>query len=151
MPSSRDVGVAVPSDEPKTGLGSLFEKYDRYRATPNQPAGRSRQDQERAGNRPLARDPKQRAVELERLGRHMEAAAAFEDAGMPERALHNWREAGQYEKALPLATGKTEADLKWMIRAEKLMARRPQGIQDRLEDAERKRLGKAMRLPRPKR
>lgn len=69
---------------------------------------------------------------------------------MPQDALRNWREAGEYEKALVHAEGKTRADLQWMIRAEKLMERRPDGIQDRLEMAERKRLGRAMRLPRPR-
>ena len=91
-----------------------------------------------------------RGVELESLGRHAEAAAAFEAAGMPHAALRNWREAGEYEKALPHASGRTKVDLQWLIRAEKLMQRRPEGIQDRLEPAERKRLGKAMRMPRPR-
>ena len=97
------------------------------------------------------RDPGQLAVEFERVGRHSQAAAAFEEAGMPLHALRNWREAGEYEKALPHAKGQTKADLQWMIRAEKLMHRRPEGIQDRLEAAERKRLAKAMRMPMPRR
>ena len=96
-----------------------------------------------------SRDPRKLAVEYERLGRHAEAAAAFEEAGMPQQALRNWREAGEYERALPHAKGKTKADLQWMIRAEKLMHRRPEGIQNRLEVAERKRLAKAMRMPLP--
>ena len=100
-----------------------------------------------ASDEPLAYA--RRAVELESLGRHAEAAAAFEKAGMPRAALRNWREAGEYEKALPHASGRTKVDLQWLIRAEKLMQRRPEGIQDRLEPAERKRLGKAMRMPRP--
>jgi hypothetical protein len=97
-----------------------------------------------------SRDPGKLAVEFERLGRHSQAAAAFQEAGMPQDALRNWREAGEYEKALPHAKGKTKADLQWMISAEKLMHRRPKGIQDRLEAAERKRLGKAMRMPMPR-
>ena len=92
---------------------------------------------------------RRRAVELESHGRHAEAAAAFEEAGMPHSALRNWREAGEYEKALPHASGRTKVDLQWLIRAEKLMQLRPEGIQDRLEAAERKRLAKAMRMPRP--
>ncbi len=95
------------------------------------------------------RDPLDVAAEFERLGRHLLAAAVYEDAGMPEDALRNWREAGEHEKALPHATGQLQADLQWMIRVEKLMQRRPNGIQDRLETAERKRLAKAMRVPKP--
>lgn len=97
-----------------------------------------------------SRGHRRRAVELERLGRHAQAAAAFEEADMPNAALRNWREAGEYERALPHASGQAKADLQWMIRAEKLMRRRPEGIQDRLEAAERKRLAKAMRLPKPR-
>ena len=95
-------------------------------------------------------EAKQRAIESEESGRHSEAGAAFEEVGMPQDALRNWRVAGDFEKALPLAKGKAKADLRWLIRAEKHMRRRPHGIQDRLTVAERRRLAKAMRVPRPK-
>ena len=105
----------------------------------------------KAANQVLARveSPEQRqlAIVSEGLGRHSQAAAAFEEAGMPQDAFRNWRKAGQYEKALPHAKGKTKADLQWMIRAEKLMHRRPREIQNRLTVAERKRLAKATRMP----
>lgn len=64
--------------------------------------------------------------------------------------LENRRKQGSFESALPLAEGQAKADLQWMIKTESLMKRRPVGIQDRLTNAERKRLGQAMRLPRPK-
>lgn len=64
--------------------------------------------------------------------------------------VHSWRKQGRFERALRLAEGRAKADLQWMIETESLMKRRPVGIQDRLTNAERKRLGKAMRLPRPR-
>lgn len=96
-----------------------------------------------------SRDLKDVAIELEQIGRHSDAAEVFEEAGMYQSALRNWREAGEFERALRHAKGRTKADLKWLISAERLMHFRPEGIQDRLEPAERKRLGKAMRMPMP--
>lgn len=92
-------------------------------------------------------EPRQVAIVSEGLGRHPQAGAAFEAAGRPHDALLNWRKAGEYEKALPHARGQARADLQWMMRAEKLMHRRPPEIQDRLTVAERKRLAKATRMP----
>ncbi len=91
--------------------------------------------------------PRQLAIVSEGLGRHAQAARAFEKAGMQQPAFRNWRKAGQFEKALPYAKGKAKADLQWMIRAEKLMQRRPDDIQNRLTAAERKRLEAAKRMP----
>ena len=108
-------------------------------------------NQFKGADRVLARmvspKPKQVAIVSEGLGRHAQAGAAFEAAGMPQDALRNWRIAGDFEKALPLATGKTKADLQWMVKTEELMRRRPREIQDRLTVAERKRLAKAKRMP----
>ena len=87
------------------------------------------------------------AVESERSGRHWIAAEAYELAGMHQEAHRNWREAGHFIGALKLAKGQAKADLEWMIRTTALMVRRPIGLQDRLEPAERRRLAKAMRLP----
>lgn len=92
-------------------------------------------------------EPRQVAIVSEGFGRHAQAAAAFEEAGMSKDALRNWRRAGEYEKALPHAWGDTKADLQWMIQAEKLMELRPGDIQNRLTVAERKRLAKATRMP----
>lgn len=92
-------------------------------------------------------EPRQAAVVSEGLGRHAQAAVAFEEAGMSRDALRNWRRVGQYEKALRHAGGETRADLQWMIQAEKLMQLRPGNIQDRLTVGERKRLAKATRMP----
>ena len=96
-----------------------------------------------------ASEPMQRAMTAENRGRHSEAGAAFEDAGMPAEALRNWRLAAELEKALRLAKGEAKADLQWLALTELLMSRRPEGIQDRLTAAERRRLSKAMRLPLP--
>ena len=92
-------------------------------------------------------EPRQVAIVSEGFGRHAQAAAAFEEAGMSQDALRNWRRAGEYEKALPHAGGDTKADLQWMIQSEKLMQLRPADIQNRLTAAERKRLAKATRMP----
>lgn len=93
-------------------------------------------------------DPRQLATLSERLGHHSRAAKAYEQAGMPVDALRNWRIAGEFDKAALHAKGKLKTDLMWMVRTEKLMQRRPKGIQDRLTPNERKRLSKAMRMPR---
>lgn len=96
-----------------------------------------------------ASEPMRRAKAAENRGRHSEAGAAFEDAGMPVDALRNWRLAADFEKALELAKGTAQEDLKWLVLTEAIMRRRPDGIQDRLTAAERRRLSKAMRLPLP--
>ena len=97
----------------------------------------------------VASEAKRWAMTAENRGRHSEAGAAFEDAGMPVDALRNWRLAAEFEKAIRLAKGEAKADLEWLAMTELLMRRRPHGIQDRLTAAERKRLSKAMRLPLP--
>ena len=96
-----------------------------------------------------ASEPMRRAKTAENRGRHSEAGAAYEDAGMPEDALRNWRLAADFKKAIQLAKGEEMEDLRWLVMTESIMRLRPDGIQDRLTAAERRRLSKAMRLPLP--
>lgn len=106
----------------------------------------------KAASQVLARlespEPRRLAVVSEGLGLHSQAAAAFQEAELYQDALRNWRKDGKYEEALAHAKGKTKGDLEWMIKAEKLMERRPREIHNRLTVAERKRLAKATRMPR---
>jgi hypothetical protein len=82
----------------------------------------------------------------ETQGRSIEAAEAFERDGpdSSEDALRNWRDAGQWEKAVRFATnGSAERqDLEWIVELDSLISRRPRGQMARLTDAEQDRLGK---------
>ena len=95
--------------------------------------------------------PRQLAIVSEGLGRHAQAAAAFEEAGRPQDALRNWRLVGDFHRALPLAEGKTKLDLQWLISVELHMQVRPGELQNRLTKAERRRLTNATRMPARKR
>ena len=102
---------------------------------------------------PIRTDPAkamQRAGAAESMADYARAAEEFEQAGMAADALRNWRTSGRFKRARRLAAGKARADLNWMLQTEALMRHRPNGTQDRLTLAERRRLAAAMRLPRPK-
>ena len=74
--------------------------------------------------------------------RYEEAGEAFEAAETPQEALRNWRFAGKWERALPLA-GEDEAarmDLKWLNDVQVLLERQPEGHDDRLTAQESRRL-----------
>lgn len=76
----------------------------------------------------------------EAQGRHEEAAETFEAAGQAKDALRNWRLAGRWERAMPLAEEGTRADLAWLHEVDGIMGRRPEGHEGRLTPREGQRL-----------
>jgi tetratricopeptide (TPR) repeat protein len=87
--------------------------------------------------------------DLVRLGRlreaqqaYTEAAEIFERAGRPADALRNWRHAGRWERALPLAAGDEglHADLQWLGQVAAVLERQPDGQRERMSKQERRRL-----------
>ena len=103
---------------------------------------------ERVLSRLDSRDPQMVGTILENLGRKLEAAEEFEQAGLPGDALRNWRESGKLDRAVRLADGEEKADLQWIVEMEKLVARRPVRLEARLKDAEKKRLNKTLQAAR---
>lgn len=84
----------------------------------------------------------------EAQGRHEDAAEAFETAGAPEDALRNWREAGNWERALSLARGRDEAqvkDLGWLVDLQNLRERLPAKLTNRLTKGDEARLSELLR------
>ncbi len=87
--------------------------------------------------------------DLARLGRlreaqqaYPEAAETFERAGQPADALRNWRAAGRWGRALPLAADDEElrADLEWLGDVAAVLERQPAGQRQRMVAGERRRL-----------
>jgi len=86
-------------------------------------------------------DGLRRARLRERQHRFEAAARLYERAGHPEDAVRNWRLAASWDDALESATDMNErTDLTWLRDVERLMARRPAGIQGRLTPAEKAKL-----------
>lgn len=84
----------------------------------------------------------------EAQGRHEDAAEAFETAEAPEDALRNWREAGNWERALSLASGRDETqvkDLGWLVDLQNLRERLPAKLTNRLTKGEEARLSELLR------
>ena len=52
----------------------------------------------------------------------------------------NWRAAGRWEQAVPLAEGQERSDLEWLVELESLVRRRPADQRKRLTTGERERL-----------
>ena len=82
----------------------------------------------------------------EAQGRHEDAGHAFEACEALEDAFRNWREAGDWERAIQLAKripGIDESDkidLKWLIDLEEIVTSRPHEISTRLTKREQDRL-----------
>ena len=91
-----------------------------------------------------AADPLRLAQVLEKLGQPEEAAAHFERAGSSEDALRNWRVAGRWDRAVPLADGEQKADLEWMSEVEDIARRRPPGLETRMTHEEKLHLNRVV-------
>lgn len=77
-------------------------------------------------------------------GHHADAAEAFERADDSEAALRNWRAAGDWDRAVALASGDELADLEWLVEGAKWVDGRPSDLIERLSPAEKKRLQKLL-------
>ena len=76
----------------------------------------------------------------EAQGKPEDAAEAFEVAGATKEAMRNWRVAGIWEKAYPLAEGEEKECLEWLINMERIVDRVPEDLPSRLTDGEKDRL-----------
>jgi hypothetical protein len=78
----------------------------------------------------------------ERQERHQEAAQEFERASSRGDAIRNWRQAGEWRRALKLNPSKESErrDLDWLAQVKDLLHRRPEGLLSRLSPKEAKRL-----------
>jgi hypothetical protein len=77
-------------------------------------------------------------------GHHTQAAEDFAGIDMPVDALRNWRLAGVWEKALPLASGQERENLAWLGQLEEKMAAKPSELEAWLTPAEKIRLKKVL-------
>ncbi len=116
--------------------------------------GRRAEAAHRVLERVQSPEPSRSGRTLEMLGHHEGAAEAFEEAGMKQEALRNWRQEGRWEKAYPLAKRAERADMKWLSDLERIAQRRPAKLEKRLTEEERKRMNRlvrplAVRPPKP--
>ncbi len=72
--------------------------------------------------------------------RYGEAAEAFYRIDAYVDALRNFRFAGDWNRAAPLAKDGVAEDLQWIIQLEDILKNRPAGLENRLTDAEKQKL-----------
>ena len=76
----------------------------------------------------------------EASGDHVEAARLFERCNSFPEALRNWRHSGRWEEALRLASAGDREKLSWLKALEENLKAKPDGLDDWLQPAEKKRL-----------
>jgi hypothetical protein len=77
--------------------------------------------------------------------RYADAAMCFESAGEPTSALRNWREAGNWEKALDHATGDDFQRLDWLKEIHEISNRKPHEMKSWMTKAESKRFKETLK------
>jgi hypothetical protein len=76
----------------------------------------------------------------EAFGDHVDAARLFERCNSYPDALRNWRHSGRWEEALRLASEGDREKLSWLKALEENLQAKPDGLDDWLQPAEKKRL-----------
>lgn len=64
------------------------------------------------------------------------AAQRFEQLGLVAEARRCYRRAGDWERALALASGQEAEDLRWLLKARSVLSEHPRGITDRMQAEE---------------